>query len=245
MTEMIRRTALLLVVTLVFAAPQAVTAANEGLRDQLRALATEYGFAVQGLELIPNEPAEAARGDLRQRLKRLLYGYNYLVIDNDQGDIRRIIFLPRGEEGDLPAIAVSSVDPLQSSGEHIVPTQRRGMHQAVEGLLAGPNLVPLPMTLIVDTGASTIVLPSSMIQPLGFQAAVLDDVVAQTANGAVRAKGGILNSVTVGSGVVEKVAVIFIDDQRLNGNLLLGMSFLRHFRMTIDDDSNRIILTDD
>lgn len=244
MTEMIRRTVLLLSVAFFCAAPQA-TAAEQGLRDRVRALAEEFGFAVQGLELIPNEPAEAAGGDLRQRLKSLLYGYNYLVIDNDQGDIRRIIFLPRGEEGDLPAVAVSSIDPLESSGEHIVPTRRRGMHQAVEGVLAGPNLVPVSMTLIVDTGASTIVLPSSMIRPLGFQAELLDDVLAQTANGEVRAKSGMLNSVTVGGGAVENVAVIFIDDQRLNGNLLLGMSFLRHFRMTIDDDSNRIILTDD
>ena len=244
MTEMIRRTVLLLSVAFFCAAPQA-TAAEQGLRDRVRALAEEFGFAVQGLELIPNEPAEAAGGDLRQRLKSLLYGYNYLVIDNDQGDIRRIIFLPRGEEGDLPAVAVSSIDPLESSGEHIVPTRRRGMHQAVEGVLAGPNLVPVSMTLIVDTGASTIVLPSSMIRPLGFQAELLDDVLAQTANGEVRAKSGMLNSVTVGGGAVENVAVIFIDDQRLNGNLLLGMSFLRHFRLTIDDDSNRIILTDD
>ena len=44
---------------------------------------------------------------------------------------------------------------------------------------------------------------------------------------------------------MQNVAVAFIDDARLNGNLLLGMSFLRRFRVTLDDDNNQLILTRD
>lgn len=244
MTEAARRAAWL-IAALAFAMPSVLPAAGQGVRDLLKTLAVDHGFEIEGLALIPNEPVEARSGDLRHRLKRLLGGYNYLVFDNDRGTIDRIVILPRGEAGDLPAVGLPTADPVPSIGEHIVPTRRRGMHQVVDGVLIGPGLVPRSVAMIVDTGASTIVLPSSMMQSLGFQADGLQDGWAQTANGVVRAKTGILGSVSVGSVLVENVAVTFIEDARLNGNLLLGMSFLQRFRMTIDDENNHLILTSD
>ena len=244
MTEAARRAAWL-IVALAFAAPTVLPAAGQGLRDLVRALAAEHGFVIEGLALIPNEPVGAQGGDLRYRLKRLLGGYNYLVIDNDRGDIKRLVILPSGEAGDLPAVGLPSVDLAQANGRHIVPTRRRGTHQMVDGVLVGPGLASRSVAMIVDTGASTIVLPYSMIQSLGFQADGLRDNWVQTANGVVRAKTGILSSVEVGSVVVENVAVTFIEDKRLNGNLLLGMSFLQRFRITIDDGNNHLILTND
>ena len=210
-----------------------------------RALAAEHEFDIEGIVLIPNEPVEAPGGELRYQLKRLLGGYNYVVIDNDRGDIKRLVILPRGEAGDLPAVGVSSPDLSQSNGRHIVPTRRRGVHQMVDGVLVGPGLVPRSVAMIVDTGASTIVLPNSMMLSLGFQPDGLRDGWSQTANGVVRVKTGILGSVEVGSVTVQNVEVTFIEDKRLNGNLLLGMSFLQRFRMTIDDDNNQLILTND
>ena len=234
-----------LIAALCFGAPSILPAADQGLRDLMRALAAEHEFDIEGLALIRNDPPEASVGDLRYRLKRLLAGYNYLVIDNDQGDIKRLVILPRGEAGDLPAIELPPVDPVQSNGRHIVPTRRRGSHQLVDGVLVGPGLVPRSVSMTVDTGASTIVLPYSMVLSLGFQPDSLRDSYAQTANGVVKAKTGILSSVEVGSAVVENVVVTFIEDQRLNGNLLLGMSFLQRFRITIDDENNHLILTND
>ena len=38
------------------------------------------------------------------------------------------------------------------------------------------------------------------------------------------------------------MAVTFIDDDRLGGAMLLGMSFLGRYRLTIDDAANRIVL---
>ena len=66
---------------------------------------------------------------------------------------------------------------------------------------------------------------------------------AQTANGRVRAKTGTLHSVAVGNATARDVTVTFLEDKRLNGSRLLGMSFLQRFRMTIDDANSRIILT--
>ncbi len=38
------------------------------------------------------------------------------------------------------------------------------------------------------------------------------------------------------------VAVSFIDDERLGGIMLLGMSYLGRYGLTIDDDNNLITL---
>jgi aspartyl protease family protein len=239
------RCAAWLIAALAFAVPSVLPAADQDLRDLVRALAAEHGFDIEGLALIRNEPAAAQGGDLRYRLKRLLDGYNHLVIENDRGEIKRLVILPRGEAVDLPAIEPPPVDPVQSNDRHIVPTRRRGMHRIVDGVLVGPGLATWSVSMIVDTGASTIVLPYSMALSLGFQPDGLRDSRAQTANGMVRAKTGVLSSVEVGGVVEENVAVTFIEDKRLNGNLLLGMSFLQRFRITLDDENNHLILMND
>ena len=95
---------------------------------------------------------------------------------------------------------------------------------------------------MVDTGASTVVLPQSMIGRLGFAVGELRDGWTQTANGRVRAKVGKLQSIAVGTAMAQDVTVTFLEDNRLNGAKLLGMSFLQRFRITIDDANRRIIL---
>lgn len=98
------------------------------------------------------------------------------------------------------------------------------------------------MALLVDTGASTVVLPSSMMESLGFQPEALENRVAQTANGKVAAKVGVLSSVIVGAVRADEVRVTFVPDGGLSANNLLGMSFLERFRVTIDDAGQRLIL---
>ncbi len=56
-------------------------------------------------------------------------------------------------------------------------------------------------------------------------------------------KLGKLNSVQVGHAHVRDVAVGFIEDEKIGEQHLLGMSFLGRFRLTIDDEGNRIILS--
>jgi predicted aspartyl protease len=84
-----------------------------------------------------------------------------------------------------------------------------------------------------------------MISVLGFDVAELHDGWTQTANGRVRAKIGTLTSIDVGTAVAEDVRVTFLEDHRLGGGKLLGMSFLQHFSLTIDDANSRIILSEE
>ncbi len=53
---------------------------------------------------------------------------------------------------------------------------------------------------------------------------------------------GELDRVRVGTAEIRKVRVGFIADDKIGENSLLGMSFLDHFRMTIDDANNRLTL---
>jgi aspartyl protease family protein len=217
-------------------------ASAASLRDQLRELAQSEGFEIRGLGLVTREPGQAVRGDLRHRIKRLLSGYNYVVLDNDAGDIEKVIILARGT-GNTVYPELSVINTVTVPGEHIIPARRRGSHQLVEAVLVGPGQVPQSVSLLVDTGASTVVLPMSMAAQMGFAIGDLRDGWTQTANGRVRAKTGVLQSVAVGSAAAQDVTVTFLDDNRLNGARLLGMSFLQRFRMTIDDANSRIILT--
>ncbi len=166
------------------------------------------------------------------------------MVDDDRGEIDKVIILAVGEAGVLPRSDVSSANIVSSPGEHIIPARRRGSHQLVDVVLVGPGQAPVTVSLMVDTGASTVVLPASMMRVLGFSPEDLRDGWTQTANGRVRAKMGMLASVDVGSAVAEEVKVTFLDDQKLGGSKLLGMSFLQRFRMTIDDANGRIILSD-
>ena len=54
---------------------------------------------------------------------------------------------------------------------------------------------------------------------------------------------GRLAAVRVGHAEVKDVPVTFIADKHLGRKALLGMSFLDHFRLTIDESAQRIILT--
>ena len=123
-----------------------------------------------------------------------------------------------------------------------VKTKRRGPHHLVEAELVGPNGMPQTVSLMLDTGASAIVLPASMIESLGFESGSLRAGTANTANGKVAIRNGKLRRVQIGHAEVYDVAVGFIADDKIGKKYLLGMSFLGHFRMTLDDDANRLTL---
>ena len=121
-------------------------------------------------------------------------------------------------------------------------TVRVGMHHQIQATLTGPNNVDIGVNLLVDTGATTLVLPESMIAPLGFNREGLQAGVSQTAGGSIPVRIGLLSSVKVGDVAAENVQVSFIADKQLSGARLLGMSFLNRFRFSLDDEKNELLL---
>ncbi len=202
-------------------------ASGAELRDELEALAADHGFALVGIERIgEDEPAGQVTGSVRERLGALLERYDH-VVEGTEDSVRRVIVLGR-KRAAPPAL--------------VVRTRRVGTHHAVDADLRGPNGRRVGVALIVDSGASSIVLPDSMMEPLGFDPDALERRRTQTANGPVEGRAGRLSQVQVGGAAAREVDVLFIPDARLGGISLLGMSFLRDFSFTLDDAGGRLIL---
>ena len=108
--------------------------------------------------------------------------------------------------------------------------------------IAGPNGTARTVRLLIDTGATALVLPASMISELGFAPEDLHAGIGRGVGGQVPTLVGMLRVVSVGAASADNIRVNFVPDENLRGTKLLGMSFLRHFRMTIDDQRNELVL---
>ena len=136
--------------------------------------------------------------------------------------------------------------PAPNGDGILIRTRRSGAHHVVQGALSGPNGEVVAVELLVDTGATVIVLPESLIVPLGFENTDLRPGRAQTARGVVRTKNGRLERVAIGSesssAERDDVPVAFVHDRYIGGMALLGMSFLGQFQVMIDDRAEEIML---
>jgi aspartyl protease family protein len=222
---------LLILVGLAWVGLAAAQDTNGNLRSQIDALASRAGFTVNGLERIGEASARPiTEGPPSRQVEELLQGYNYIIVHDANGGIRELRILnPRSSTGPVPRRGV-------------VTSERQGRQHTVEAELIGPTGKKRTVRLVVDTGASTVVLPSSLIEPLGFSEEELEDGEAETANGTVTVKTGTLRSVRVGQAKAGDVSVGFIADEQIGNQHLLGMSFLGQFRLTIDDKTDRIVL---
>jgi aspartyl protease family protein len=205
---------------------------SNDLRSRLERLAADGNFAVAGLERIEPETMGEEHGSISERLSFLLQNYNHVLIQDERGSISKVLITSRKAPDDTHWAESATT----------VHTVRMGSRHQVEAAIAGPNGVIKTVSLMVDTGATTLALPESMIGELGFAAADLRCAIARTANGLARTLDGTLNTVSVGAASAENVKVSFVPDQKLGRVMLLGMSFLQRFRMTIDNERNELLL---
>jgi aspartyl protease family protein len=220
------------------------------VEEELQRLMTRHGFEVRGIEQTAEMEGRAEGAELVPRLRVLLDGFDHVIVQTDNGGVDRVIILgekvavvlppvSEGEGSGFPSDAESDGQPGDSI---VLPTQRQGTSHAVNLTLEGPNGQRVQRVLLIDTGSDHVVLPASLIGPLGISPNDLRMQTVQTANGTVDARLGILSGVWLGENRVEGVSAAFIDDTRLGGNALLGMSLLGRFRVTIDDEQNQLTL---
>lgn len=205
---------------------------GESVRWQMETLAAEQGFRLEGADLIGDETGPVHEtGTLSDRINRLLANYNFVVTLDTKDQIAQVTIVGlRGVQPEIPTVP----EPIR--------TEKRQSEHYVEAFLTGPNGRSLPLEFLVDTGASTLVLPRSLAGSLGYAVDQLQSVHVQTANGKTTGLTGTLSSVRVGEAETARVAVTFVDDQLLGGKRLLGMSFLSRFRMTFDGNSGQLHL---
>jgi aspartyl protease family protein len=116
---------------------------------------------------------------------------------------------------------------LQTEGGHSAVRVRKRLdgHYAVRATVNGE-----PMMLLVDTGASTVVLKPSDAERAGINLGKLAYTVAvHTANGTTYAAPARLHSIAVGPIIMENIEALVARPGSINENLL-GMSFLRRLQ---------------
>ena len=219
-----RSCCLVLIVVLVGIFSSSGIAVAEKLRWNLETLAAERSFKIEGIDLIGDEHRSSNKSEkLADQINQLLANYNFVISRDAQDRIAQ-----------LTIVGLRVAPPATPPPPEYIKTERHQSEHYVEAILAGPNGRLLPLKFMVDTGASTLVLPQSLAAPLGFATSQLRSVHVQTANGKTTGLSAMLQTVRVGEAETARVAVTFVDDHLLGGKRLLGMSFLGRFRMTID-----------
>lgn len=122
--------------------------------------------------------------------------------------------------------------PLQSSGSALYVNVRvNGSSQSFRFLL--------------DTGASYTAINTSTLLRLGMNdifARGAPPIELETANGRIYAQSFTLDSLDVAGAIVERVPVVLLEEMGpLDG--LLGLSFLQHFDVQINQRENLLLLT--
>jgi len=216
--------------------------------DELERLAEEHDFTVRGLEQIEEVYGRAAGEKLYPRLRRLLENFDHVIVQSSEGGVERVIVLGEKVPFEPPPqpvpteTAQSEGAEAAKGGDIVLLTERRGTQHLVRASLEGASGAKVPRELHVDTGADFVVLPQSLISTLGLMGKDLKEREMQTANGKVNGRIGTLPALWLGENRITDVEVAFIEDRKLGGSGLLGMSVLGRYKMTMDDAENRITL---
>lgn len=199
----------------------------DSLADQLADLGESAGIDIKRLDLTEKFPAKKVDGDLSSNVTQLLSDFNYTIVQSPGQGIERIIIVGRKQQG-----------PRRT----ILHTKRHGKNHLIQATISGVNGTIREVSLIVDTGADYIVLPKSLMEPLGFDQDSTTVSRLQTANGVIDALIGSLAQLRIGYETVANVEAAFVDDRQLGGAKLLGMNVLKRYRFTLDDKRQTITL---
>lgn len=143
--------------------------------------------------------------------------------------------------GEIHAHPLTSKDPTESPEEITIPLTKLGGSLIVQAQLNQERSAQL----IVDTGASMTVLSTGVAIDLGILGTTDNELMTvNTAGGQVQVNVNYLTSLAVGEAKADHVAVAIHDLPDIPSHIegLLGMSFLKHFLITLDAEHGYLIL---
>jgi clan AA aspartic protease (TIGR02281 family) len=97
------------------------------------------------------------------------------------------------------------------------------------------------VSLMIDTGADSTAIHASVIKALGVDLGDAPDVRTHGVGGTSRARVVVLDRLEVGGATVAPLRV-YVMEEDLPGQGLIGRDFLRHFRMSVDNKAGILTL---
>lgn len=163
------------------------------------------------------------------------------IVDFSQQRVQVLEKKPR--IASIQPVGVSAFSPASTSGSQIVPLKRVTNALMVDVTLVNSSTGKSATgTFIIDTGATYTSISSDLAQQLGLNLNTGDSVRITTANGKINVPKVNLDQVSIG-GVkahdVESTVISLSHSSSFSG--LLGLSFIKQFKMTIDPDSNQLV----
>lgn len=125
---------------------------------------------------------------------------------------------------------------LQSPQHITVPLHSNGNSYMVDVKINGTS-----RRLILDTGASITAVSGTLAQELGINISNARHVQLSTANGIINAPIVKANSIELNGAKISDLDLVVI--KQMHGNGLLGLNFLNHFNIDINQASNEMILS--
>jgi clan AA aspartic protease (TIGR02281 family) len=145
-------------------------------------------------------------------------------------------FSPPGIPREVRPAPAQTEAPKGSPGKAQIESLKRGGGIIVEALLNRKVTAPL----LLDTGASHTILTRQTARELGLPPVErLPRKAFHTAGGVVLSPVTTLQSVRVGSHEVRDVEVAIDVAEHLSIGLL-GMTFLRHFKVTVNQEQGQV-----
>ncbi|MDH5428993.1 MAG: retroviral-like aspartic protease family protein [Nitrospirota bacterium] len=215
-------------------ATQIVFLASPGLTAMYRCQDTS------GAAILTDNPAQLTNC---AKLEGSVISTPSLKIDSPQPNKRR----KTPEYPNKNEIPPNSLLPQESKQDSLEETDSTIPLQKIGGSFVAQVTLNNERTahLIVDTGASMTVLSTAIAIDLGILGTTDNELLTvNTAGGSVQVNMNYLASLQVGTAQANHVAVAIHDlpdiPEQIEG--LLGMSFLKHFLVTLDAEHARLIL---
>ena len=113
----------------------------------------------------------------------------------------------------------------------------------LDGLISGPEGEHM-VQFLLDTGASITMVPSKVLEKIGSMDNVIEDSISiKTASGTVHVNIVKVGRIEILGEIVEGIEVACYDiPPQTRVEALLGLNFLKHFKMTLDFPNGKLRL---
>jgi predicted aspartyl protease len=146
--------------------------------------------------------------------------------------------IPAKHRARVEVLEASPREPVESPRiDFALPTSRG------QAIVAEAHLNGVPLTLLVDTGASRTVITPAVLGRAGIDVSAGRPVRITGVGGAVRAVEVVVARLDVAGAQIGPLEVVAHDVPGLAADGLLGRDVLEHFTLTIDPARGRVILS--